>query len=56
MKKLLSVIFVGVLGLLIWSCTTEVKVEEKKAEDPIIGKPDIQIQSDLMMYREKLFM
>jgi dipeptidyl aminopeptidase/acylaminoacyl peptidase len=48
MKKLLSVIFIGALGLFIWSCTTEVKVEEKKAEDPIIGKPSIQVQSDLM--------
>jgi dipeptidyl aminopeptidase/acylaminoacyl peptidase len=49
MKKLLSVLVTVSLGLIIWSCTTKVKVEEQKNQsEEIIGKPAINIQSDLM--------
>ena len=49
MKKLFLVTFIVSLGLLIWSCTTRVNVEEQKPQaQEIIGKPALQIQSDLM--------
>ncbi len=49
MKKLLSVALFMMLACLIWSCTTKVKVDEQKSPSPeIIGKPALQIQSDLM--------
>jgi dipeptidyl aminopeptidase/acylaminoacyl peptidase len=49
MKKLFLVTFIVSLGLLIWSCTTRVNVEEQKPQaQEIIGKPSLQIQSDLM--------
>jgi dipeptidyl aminopeptidase/acylaminoacyl peptidase len=49
MKKLLSVLLVVGLGWSIFSCTTSVKVEEKKSSAvEIIGKPSINVQSDRM--------
>jgi dipeptidyl aminopeptidase/acylaminoacyl peptidase len=49
MKKLLSVMLVVSLGIFTWSCTTKVKVEEQKTQTvEIIGKPVINVQSDLM--------
>ena len=49
MKKLFLVTLIVSLGLLIWSCTTRVNVEEQKPQaQEIIGKPALQIQSDLM--------
>lgn len=49
MKKQLSTAsFIG-LGLFMWSCTTRVNTEEQKSPaEEIIGKPDIQVTSDLM--------
>ena len=49
MKKLFLVTLIASLGLLIWSCTTKVNVEEQKPQaQEIIGKPALQIQSDVM--------
>ena len=48
MKKLLSFTAILYLVLFIWSCTTKVKIEETKSESPVIGKPGLQVSSDLI--------
>lgn len=49
MKKFCLATLILSAGIFTWSCTTKVKVEEQKPmAEEIIGKPSIQINSDLM--------
>jgi len=49
MKKLCIAALIIGASIFTWSCTTEVKVEEQKPQaEEIIGKPSIEIKSDLM--------
>ncbi len=48
MKRSVLCSLVALVAVFGWSCNTKIKVEEKKTENPIIGKPSIQVTSDLM--------
>jgi dipeptidyl aminopeptidase/acylaminoacyl peptidase len=48
MRKFSAIIYFIVSGLFLWSCTSSVNNPPKDLPTEIIGKPDIQLTSDLM--------